>query len=171
VSDELVLTPAERALLRALDDLGVRYLVVGMGAAILEGAPGTTLDIDLWFPPSAFDKLPEAARRAGGFYLPGIQQHPPTLGGKGLDRVDLVGTAHGLDSFEAEYERAHEYNIDGVQARVLPLERVIASKTAANRPKDIAQLPHLKAALAAREATQGRESPTAAPPKRDKHDR
>ena len=46
---EIVLTSAERALLEALNTLGVRYLIVGMGAALIEGAPGTTQDIDLWF--------------------------------------------------------------------------------------------------------------------------
>lgn len=30
---DIVLTPAERALFEALDALGVRYLIVGMGAA------------------------------------------------------------------------------------------------------------------------------------------
>ncbi|HUG52697.1 MAG TPA: hypothetical protein VMR21_03825 [Vicinamibacteria bacterium] len=39
---DFVLTPAERSLLTALDALGVRYLLVGMGAALLEGAQGTT---------------------------------------------------------------------------------------------------------------------------------
>ena len=29
--------------------LGVRYLIVGMGTALIEGAPGTTEGIDLWF--------------------------------------------------------------------------------------------------------------------------
>jgi len=41
---ELVLTPAERALLEALNALGVPYLIVGMGAALIEGAPGTRQD-------------------------------------------------------------------------------------------------------------------------------
>lgn len=45
----IVLTPAESALFEALNALGVRYLVVGMGAALIEGAPGTTQIIDLWF--------------------------------------------------------------------------------------------------------------------------
>ena len=44
---EFVLTPAERTLLQALNALGVRFLVVGMAAALLEGAPGTTQDLDL----------------------------------------------------------------------------------------------------------------------------
>jgi hypothetical protein len=35
-------TAAERTLLEALNALSVRFLVVGMGAALIEGAPGTT---------------------------------------------------------------------------------------------------------------------------------
>ena len=46
---DIVFTRAERALLLALDALGVPYLVVGMSAALIEGAPGTTQDLDLWF--------------------------------------------------------------------------------------------------------------------------
>ena len=57
---ELVLTSAERALLEALNALGVRYLIVGMGAALLEGAPGTTQDLDLWFERIDEERLREA---------------------------------------------------------------------------------------------------------------
>ncbi|MEO0325291.1 MAG: hypothetical protein AAF447_20205 [Myxococcota bacterium] len=39
-----------------------------------------------------------------------------------------------------------------VPLRVLPLERIIASKQAADRPKDRAALPQLRAALAATRA-------------------
>jgi len=157
VSEQLVLTPAERVLLEALDALGLRYLLVGMGAALVEGAHGTTQDLDLWLGRIDAAKVGEAARRAGGFYTPGFGMQPPAIGGDGLDRVDLVLTASGLDSFEAEYARSHEYLLDGVRVRVLPLARVIASKRAANRPKDAAQIPLLEAALAAREDSEGRK--------------
>ena len=62
---DIVLTPAERALLEALNALGVLYLIVGMGAALFEGAPGTTQDLDLWFGRIDEDRLHEAASRAG----------------------------------------------------------------------------------------------------------
>jgi hypothetical protein len=148
---EFALTPAERALLAALDALGVRFLIVGMGAALLEGAPGTTQDVDLWFGRIDPDKLGEAARRAGGFYTPGFGAQPPAVGGEGLERLDLVLTASGLSSFDEEYARSLEHLVDDVRVRVLPLERVIVSKRAANRPKDAAQLPALEAALAAKQ--------------------
>jgi len=149
---ELVLTSAERALLEALNALGVPYLIVGMGAALIEGAPGTTQDLDLWFGRIDEEQLNQAARQAGGFYMSGFGSQPPALGGEGLDRVDLVLTASGLESFERELSGAREYDLDGVRVRVLPLDRVIVSKRAAKRPKDAAQLPMLEAALAARQA-------------------
>jgi predicted nucleotidyltransferase len=152
---ELVLTPAERTLLEALNARGVRYLIVGMGAALIEGAPGTTQDLDLWFGRIDEAQLRQAALEAGGLYTSGFGLQPPAFGGEGLDRLDLVLTASGLESFEAEFDRAREYDLDGVRVRVLPLERVIVSKRAAKRPKDSAQLPMLEAALAARKARPG----------------
>ena len=152
---DIVLTTAERALLEALDDLGVRYLIVGMGAALIEGAPATTQDLDLWFGWIDEDRLRQAARRAGGLYTSGFGLQPPTLGGEGLDRVDVVLTASGLESFDREYEAAREYELDGVPVKVLPLERVIVNKRAAKRPKDSAQIPILEATLAARKAGTG----------------
>lgn len=152
---EFVLTAAERALLAALGELRIRYLLVGMGAALIEGAHGTTQDLDFWFGSIDEAGLREAARRAGGFYTSGIGLQQPMLGGTGLERVDLVLTASGLDSFDSEYAHAREYDLDDIRVRVLPLERVIASKRAANRLKDAAQIPLLEAALAARRAKEG----------------
>ena len=149
---EIVLTSAERTLLEALNALGVRYLIVGMGAALIEGAPGTTQDLGIWFGRIDTERLSEAARRAGGLYTSGFGLQPPALGGEGLDRVDVVLTASGLESFESEFARGREYDLDGVPVKVLPLERVIVSKRAAKRPKDEAQIPMLEAALAARKA-------------------
>jgi len=39
----------ELAFLGELERRGVRFLVVGMSAAILHGVPGSTQDVDLWF--------------------------------------------------------------------------------------------------------------------------
>jgi hypothetical protein len=149
---EFALTPAERALLAALHTLRVRYLIVGMGAALLEGATGTTQDLDLWFGSIDVLKVGEAARRAGGFYTSGMGMQPPAILGAGLDRIGVVLSASGLGSFDDEYAGARDYELDGLSVRVLPLARVIVSKRAANRPKDIAQLPILTATLVAREA-------------------
>lgn len=42
--------------------------------------------------------------------------------------------------------------MDGVTLRVLPLERIIASKRATGRPKDLAAMPALQAALAVKKS-------------------
>jgi hypothetical protein len=49
-----------------------------------------------------------------------------------------------------EFERSVEHTLDGLEVRVLPLERIVASKRATNRPKDLAALPALEATLLAR---------------------
>ena len=127
---DLVFTPAERALLLALDALGVPYLVVGMSAALIEGAPGTTQDLALWFGDLDAEKMREAARRAGGVYTSGFGVQPPAVGGEGLDRIDLVLSASGLDHFAVEHSRAREYECDGLLIKVLPLEAALAARRA-----------------------------------------
>jgi predicted nucleotidyltransferase len=148
--EDFALTPAERALFGALNARGVRFILIGMGAAVLEGAPIATQDLDVWFEAIADDRIPEAAKDAGGFWISGFGMQPPSFGGAGLDRIDVVLTAHGLEDFDREHARTIEMTIDGIQLRVLPLDRVIASKRSANRLKDQAALPALEATLLAK---------------------
>jgi predicted nucleotidyltransferase len=68
------------------------------------------------------------------------------LGGMG-ERFDVVTTMSGLPDFSAEYSRAREFSVDGVTLKVLPLERIIASKRAANRSKDQVALQNLELTL------------------------
>jgi hypothetical protein len=143
--DPALLSEGERAFLQALNALGVRYLVVGMSAALLQGARGATEDIDLWFEQLSDPRIGEAARRAGGVWVTRTQ--PPLLGGRAGDRWDVVTTMSGLPDFAREYVGSHELVLDGVAVRVLPLERIIASKRAANRPKDQAVLYTLESTL------------------------
>ncbi len=44
-----LLEPGERAFLEALDALGVPFMIIGAGAAVMQGAPLVTQDIDIWF--------------------------------------------------------------------------------------------------------------------------
>lgn len=151
--DDFALTPAERALFRALNERGVRFLLVGLGAAVLEGAPLATQDLDLWIE-RLDERVAAAARDAGGFWVPGFGVQPPAFGGEGLDRLDVVLTVHGLGDFDTEYAGSLARQVDGIPIRVLPLERVIASKRATGRPKDRAALPSLEATLLARRGSQ-----------------
>lgn len=148
--DSFALTAAERALFAALRARGIRFLIIGLGAAVLEGAPVATQDLDLWFERLDTDQLTRAAIDAGGFWVPAFGMQPPAFGGEGLSRLDVVLTAHGLRRFADEYDASIERVIEGVPVRVLPLERVIASKRATARPKDAASLPALEATLRAK---------------------
>lgn len=146
----IALTDAEVRFFQALDALGIRFLIVGLSAAVLQGADTVTADIDLWLEDRGDPRIHEAAQRAGGVWVPGhFGMAPPMLGGDELsDRLDVVTSLHGLESFAVEYAGARTLVADGVSLRVLPLERVIASKRAAGRRKDLAVLPALEAAAA-----------------------
>jgi len=128
--EDFALTLAERALFDALNRREIPFIIVGMGAAVLEGAPVATQDLDVWFARVDDERIPLAATEAGGFWISGFGMQPPAFGGDGLSRIDIVLTAHGLETFAIEYARAIEREIEGVTLRVLPLERVIASKRA-----------------------------------------
>ncbi|MGH7437465.1 MAG: hypothetical protein ACRENE_17445 [Polyangiaceae bacterium] len=142
------LDPAERALLAALTELGVPFMIVGVTAASMQGARVATDDVDLWFSRLDDPRLAEAARRAGGFWIGGhFGMQPPTFGGAIGDRFDVVLTMSGLGTFDEEYGAARSLELDGLTVRVLPLARIIVSKRAAGRPKDSAALPALEAAL------------------------
>lgn len=136
--EEFHLTPAEREFLEALLRYKVPFMIVGMSAAILQGTPAVTKDIDLWFMKPDDPNIMKAAQQAGGAYVPTIPtiMNPPQFAGGGLDVFDIVTNAGGLGSFDEEYKKAKTISMDGLPLKVLPLERVLASKKAANRPKD-----------------------------------
>ena len=140
-------TDAEIVFLKELARRRVKFMVVGMSAAVIQGADLGTDCIDLWFESRSDPGLDEAARAAGGVIA--WRANPPMLTGKGLDHIDLVIRCDGLRAFDVEYAAAIEAEAFGVKVKVLPLRRVISSKKAANRLKDQAVLPALKAALAA----------------------
>lgn len=149
------LTKAERTFLRVLSQENIRFILVGLSAAVLQGADTATQDLDLWIESLDAPEISEAAVLAGGFYAARMQ--PPMVGGKGLERIDLVTHCDGLDEFDVEYRRSITVPLGDLELRVLPLDRIIASKTAANRPKDRAVLEQLQAALAVqRELTRRR---------------
>lgn len=107
-------TEVERRFLEELERRGIRCLVVGMTAAVLQGARGVTEDIDLWF--------------------------------------DVVTNVDGAEDFAIERASALVVVVSGVSLPIMPLARVVASKKASGRAKDLAQLPALEEALAVAEA-------------------
>jgi hypothetical protein len=140
-------TDSEALFLKALVEEGVDFLVVGLAAAALQGAPAVTQDIDLWFRDLTDPRLQKALRRTGATYIPPGEDHPPLLAGGGAELFDVVTHMHGLRSYALEARRALRIPLGSVEVPVLPLERIIASKRATNRPKDRAILPVLEDTL------------------------
>jgi len=133
-ADQDFLSEGERAFLLALNRLGVRYLLVGMSAALLQGARGATEVVDIWFESTDDPRIGEAARQAGGFWITRTQ--PSMLGGAVGERFDVVIVLSGLPDFAAEYTGAISETVAGVEVKVLPLARILHSKLAAARVKD-----------------------------------
>lgn len=139
------LSAEEAALLAALDARGVRYLAVGMSAALMQGVRGSTDDIALWFESLADARIGDAARSVGGFLV--TRASPPMLGGPFGERFDIVTEMSGLPSFDAEYANSTLVDLGVARVRILPLERILASKRAANREKDRVAILQIKRTL------------------------
>jgi hypothetical protein len=147
-------TEGERALLEALNRQGVRFMLVGLSAAVLQGADAATRDIDLWFEDVSDPGIGRAVREAGGIWISAsFGMRPPQIGGDPVgDRLDVVTHMDGLGTFAEERPNSTVVVIDGIPLHVLGLRRIIASKQAAGRRKDLAALPALEDALAVLEA-------------------
>jgi predicted nucleotidyltransferase len=153
MEDFSAFTRGERALLEALNRRGVRFMLVGLSAAVLQGANTGTRDIDLWFEDPSDVRIVQAVREVGGFWVSGsFGLRPPQIGGDAVgDRLDVVTHMHGLGTFAQELQNTTEIVVDDVPLRVLSLSRIVASKRAAGRKKDLAVIPALEEAIAATE--------------------
>ena len=123
-------------------------MVVDVSAAVIQGADVVTQDIDLWFQNTSHPGLAEAAKNVGATFV--WRGDPPLFSGPGLDSIDVVVRCDGLFDFDTEYATAIEASLaPDLVVKVLPIERVLVSKRAANRRKDQAVIPALEAAIAA----------------------
>lgn len=149
------LTERELRFVRELVRHDVRFLIVGLSAAALQGAPVVTQDVDLWFGSLDDPRLTAALRQVGGAYVPPTLYTPPMLAGEGLELFDIVLRMDGLGSFDDEWANALELTVGDVATRVLPLARILASKRAAGRTKDRLVVPVLEEVLALQSARSG----------------
>lgn len=143
----LPFSTSERRLLENLLKHKVRFMVVGLSAATLQGAPVVTQDIDLWFENLGEPKMSQALREVGAAYVPPSVHNPPMLAGEGAELFDIVIRMDGLGGFADEIKHCVEIPLGRRKLKVLSLERVLASKIAANRAKDTLTIPVLRDAL------------------------
>ena len=138
----------EIRLLTALLRARVRFMVVGLSAATLQGAPVVTQDVDLWFEKLGDLKISRALQTVGAAYVPPSMLNPPMLAGAGAELFDIVLRMDGLGAFADEIKNCVEIPLGGQKLKVLSLERILASKIAANRDKDKLTIPVLRDTLA-----------------------
>ena len=132
------------AFLKALREEKIDCILIGAMAAIQQGAPLMTVDYDFWV------RLPE---RKYVRLLTIVHRQSGTIRARTLyelsdgTQVNAIFRPDGLRSFETEWKICRWAKLERVPVKVLPLHRVIASKQAANREKDVAVLPILRRTL------------------------
>lgn len=122
---------------------GVDYLFIGKGGAILLGYPGATQDVDL-FPRRSQDngRRMVAALKEIGFALSAADETDIVSGkdfvqlSSGPFDVDLVFAPDGIESYEDAAKRAERIE----NFPVMSIADIIASKRAAGRKRDLAEL-------------------------------
>jgi hypothetical protein len=136
VADPLIFGDREIEFLKELVREKVDFVIVGLSAAALQGAPVVTQDIDLWFRTLSDPGIARALRKVRGSYIPSMMGNPPMFAGAGVELFDIVLSMDGLGKFDDECKHTIKIPFGRIKVLVLKLERIIASKKAAGRDKD-----------------------------------
>jgi hypothetical protein len=148
------------ALLRALVEEGIDFIVVGGGAAVLHGAPITTFDLDI-VPrrdPANASALMGLLGRHEVFIIEPMKRRllprESDFLGKGqlnlstrLGPLDVLCQLHDGRGFEELIEHSTTVSDGDLSVRVLDLPTLIEVKAAAGRAKDRLAVPLLLALL------------------------
>jgi len=148
VAAPLPFAESEVRLLTALLRARIRFMIVGLSAATMQGAPVVTQDVDLWFEKLGDPRISQALQSVGAAYVPPGILNPPMLAGAGAELFDVVIRMDGLGTFASELKHCVDIPLGRRKLKVLSLERILASKLAANRAKDRLAIPVLRDALA-----------------------
>jgi hypothetical protein len=147
---------------RSMHRVAFEAVLIGNAAAALQGAPVTTIDFDYMFrkTPRNMAKLKIVARALKATilrpYYPASGLFRVARDEDGL-QVDFMTSIHGVRSFAGLRDRATSIDVAGVPVLVASLPDIIKSKRAAGRPRDLAVMEILEAALA--KITQPQKAP------------
>jgi hypothetical protein len=141
--------------LDALEQTGLEALVVGSVAAVLQGSPVTTQDLDLLVRDTRANR--QKIEKLGQCLGSRPREVSSLTNVLRIDAapapVDLLfDCLPGGLSFESLRSRSVAIDLRGRTATVASLEDIIASKEATARPKDHAQLPILRDTLRVKKA-------------------
>jgi predicted nucleotidyltransferase len=155
--------PIIAAVARALREQDFEAILIGNAAAALQGAPVTTVDLDFLIrrTPANLRKLKAIAKAMDAVIF------TPRYPVSGLFRlirdddglqVDFMTRIHGVRSFNSLRARASAIGVEQEQIVVAALADIIASKRAADRPRDRAVIHVLEKTLRETEAARRPES-------------
>lgn len=165
--------PTSASLSEVLEGLlktGVDFILVGGLAAVVQGAPVTTMDVDIVHSQSpenvarliAFLKSVDAVHRRLDDKL--IEPREHDLYGKDhvllmtrIGPLDVLAVIEGGRSYEDLLEQTVEIDFRGHTLRVLELKMLIELKQTSTAPNDKQRLPVLKETLRQLEEEYGRE--------------
>lgn len=147
---DLIFSEDEVKFLHELARQKVDFMIVGLSAAALQGAPVVTQDVDLWFKNLEDPRIKKALKKVDGAYVPPMGSNPPMFVGDAVNLFDIVVHMHGLGEFDEEKKQAVRIPLGKLKLRVLSLAQIIKSKKALGRRKDLMVLAVLADALKTR---------------------
>ncbi len=151
--------PKYHEILIRLADEGVEVIVVGMAAAVIQGVPVTTWDLDVVHlrTPENVDRLVrvlgqlDAVARHDRRRLRPDASHLLGPGHVLLETkfgdFDCLGAIDGGRSYEELLGASLLVDFEGRSTRLLSLREILAVKKRAGRPKDLAAIPYLEATI------------------------
>jgi len=151
-------TPLLNSVVAALAAVRLEAILIGNAAAAIQGAPVTTVDFDFMFrdTPVNLAKLKKFASRLEAMilrpYYPASKLYRVVNDERGL-QADFRPAIHGVKSFNSLRSRASKVALGEHQLWVADLADIIASKRAADRPRDKAVLDILEATLREKKQT------------------
>jgi hypothetical protein len=115
-----------------------------MSAAVLQGVPVVTHDVDLWIdlPARQYMRVMNVAVTLGASM---VRNTVAELSDGML--VNFIYEVTGLRSFATELKKAHKMKFHGCEIPVMPLESIRRSKAAVMRDKDPAHIHYIDETL------------------------
>lgn len=151
--------PQYHQILLRLADEGVEFIGVGMVAAILQGVPLTTMDLDIVHrrTPINVERLLRVLEDIDAIARNDPRRLRPNethLLGPGhillqtrFGDFDCLGAIDGGRSYEDLLLASIEIEIEGRSLQFLRLREVLAIKRRAARPKDLAAIPYIESTI------------------------
>jgi len=147
--------------LKLFADFKVDCVVIGGIAGIASGSSQVTFDVDVCYSRDSDNlaRLADALRSVNATLRGAPKDLPFLLDNETLHRglnftfdtdigsIDILGEVQGVGRYQECLEGSNEFELFGIPCRVISLEKLIAAKRSAGRPKDLVALVELEAIL------------------------